>query len=190
MPSYLKVAPCIIVYMYSIFGQCSFFLNYFRVPWRKSAFKCNICFHHKDDFGPQSNSQIVFLLYPGNALVMLSDLWITYLKECNSSGSPLFWTYMWWQLSHWLQLLLEGVVNLSFTFEWALLHICINISNGYFFLPHSTLRLYASTKNSVNNQCDNDFSWLTLMWRVSFTLCWITIGLLLTSFYIFVRLRE
>ncbi len=83
--------------------------------------KCKIYFHLKEDFGPLSNSPVLFLHSPGKTLLTLSlvQKWL---------GSPFpedVWA--WWLLMHWLQLQstpCEALTNVWISFSWPYSQAC------------------------------------------------------------------
>ncbi len=83
--------------------------------------KCKITFIWKEDFGPLSNSPVLFLHSPGKTLLTLSlvQKWL---------GSPFpedVWA--WWLLMHWLQLQstpCEALPSVWISFAWLYSQAC------------------------------------------------------------------
>ncbi len=97
----------------------------------------------KENFGPLSNSPVLFLLSQGKALLMLSlvQKWL---------GSPFpEYVWAWWLLMHWLQLQFtpcEALSSVWIGFAWqhsqACSHPCYLCTFSYPFFPfQSTLHL-------------------------------------------------
>ncbi len=86
-----------------------------------SKWKATFIFIWKEDFGPLSNSPVLFLLSPGKMLLMmfLFQKWL---------GSPFpedVWA--WWLLMHWLQLQLtpcEALPSVWIGFAWQYSQAC------------------------------------------------------------------
>ncbi len=146
-------------------------------PWFPNEMQ-NVLSFWKEDFGPLSNSPVIFLHSPGKTLLTLSlvQKWL---------GSPFpedVWA--WWLLMHWLQLQSTPCEALP-VFESALLD-CILKPCGHpcclctFSYPKSSLPVnfafkYALIQHSVKQPhlsvmtfCD-----LPSLWRVSMFVFWI-----------------
>ncbi len=137
--------------------------------------KCT--FIWKEDFGPLSNSPVLFLHSPGKMLLTLSlvQKWL---------GSPFpedIWA--WWLLMHWLQLQstpCEALTSVWISFAWqysqACSHPCCLCTFSY---PNSSFQstlhlicfdtaLCKQPHLSVMTLCD-----LPSLWRVSMFIFWI-----------------
>ncbi len=121
----------------------------------------------KEDFGPLSNSPVIFLLSPGKMLLMmfLFQKWL---------GSPFpedVWA--WWLLVHWLQLQFtpcEALPNFAWQYSQACGHPCCLCTFSYpissfqstFYLLCFDTALLEQPPLSVMTLCD-----LPSLWRVS-----------------------
>ncbi len=144
-------------------------------PW--FPMKCKISFIWKEDFGPLSNSTVIFLLSPGKMLLTLSlvQKWL---------GSPFpedVWA--WWLLMHWLQLQstpCEALPSVWISFAWqysqACGHPCCLCTFSY---PNSSFQstlhvicfdtaLCKQPHLSVMTLCD-----IPSLWRASMFIFWI-----------------
>ncbi len=135
--------------------------------------KCNT-FIWKEDFGPLSNSPVIFLLSPGKMLLtmFLFQKWF---------GSPFpedVWA--WWLLMHWLQLQFtpcEALPSVWIGFAWQYSQACGHpcclwtfshpISSFQSTLHLIDTALFEQPPLSVNTLCD-----LSSLWRVSMIVFW------------------
>ncbi len=141
-----------------------------------SKWKAKFTFIWKKDFGPLSNSPVLFLLGPGKTLLtmFLFQKWL---------GSPFpedVWA--WWLLMHWLQLQFtpcEALPSVWISFAWqycqACGHPCCLCTFSYPSSSfQSTFRLICFDKAlleqpplSVMTLCD-----LPSLWKVSMIIFW------------------
>ncbi len=142
-----------------------------------SIWNAKFTFIWKEDFGPLSNSLVLFLHSPGKMLLTLSlvQKWL---------GSPFpedVWA--WWLLMHWLQLQstpCEALPSVWISFAWlysqACSHPCCLCTFSY---PNSSFQstlhlkcfdtaLCKQPHHSVMTFCD-----LPSLWRVSMFIFWI-----------------
>ncbi len=119
----------------------------------------------KDDFGPLSNSPVIFLLSPGKMLLML----FLFQKWLGSSFPEDVWA--WWLLIHWLQLQFtpcEALPSVWIGFVWqysqACGHPCCLCTFSYPISSfQSTLHLICfDTALLEQPPFSNDPLWLTL----------------------------
>ncbi len=149
---------------------------FLQTPDLDFQMKSKIYFHLKEDFGPLSNSPVLFLLSPGKMLLTLSlvQKWL---------GSPFpedVWA--WWLLMHWLQLQstpCEALPSVWIGFAWqysqACGHPCCLCTFSYpISCFQSTLHLICfdtalleQPSFSVMTLCD-----LPSLWRVSMIVFW------------------
>ncbi len=141
-------------------------------PWFP---KCT--FIWKEDFGPLSNSPVLFLHSPGKMLLMLS-----LVQKCLGSPFPED-VWAWWLLMHWLQLQstpCEALPSVWISFAWlysqACSHPCCLCTFSY---PNSSFQstlhlicfdtaLCKQPHLSVMTLCD-----LPSLWRASMFVFWI-----------------
>ncbi len=141
-----------------------------------SKLNAKFTFIWKEDFGPLSNSPVVFLLSPGKMLLTM----FLFQKWLGSSFPEDVWA--WWLLMHWLQLQFtpcEALSSVWIGFAWQYSQTC-----GYpcclctFSYPissfQSTLHLICfdtalleQPPLSVMTLCD-----LPSLWRVSMIIFW------------------
>ncbi len=142
-----------------------------------SKWNAKFTFIWKEDFGPLSNSPVLFLHSPGKMLLTLSLV----QKWLGSSFPEDFWA--WWLLMHWLQLQsipCEALPSVWISFAWqysqACSHPCCLCTFSYPISSfQSTLHLIcfdtALCKQphlSVMTLCD-----LPSLWRASMFVFWI-----------------
>ncbi len=139
--------------------------------------KCNIYFLLKEDFGPLSNSLVIFLLSPGKMVLtmFLFQKWL---------GSPFpedVWA--WWLLMHWLQLQFtpcEALPSVWISFAWqysqAYGHPCCLCTFSYTISSfQSTLHLICFDTALPEQPPPPPLSVMTLcdsLWRVSMIIFW------------------
>ncbi len=136
-------------------------------------FKWNakLTFIWKEDFGPLSNSPVLFLLSPGKMLLMMFRL----QKWLGSPFSEDVWE--WWLLMHWLQLqftpcesLPSVWIGFALQYSQACGHSCCLCTFSYPISSfQSTLHLicFDTALLSVMTLCD-----LPSLWRVSMIVFW------------------
>ncbi len=158
------------------FKQLGFFTSPLILQTLISKWKAKCTFIGKDDFGPLSNSPVLFLLSPGKMLLtmFLIHEWL---------GSP-FPEDVWarWLLMHWLQLQFtpcEALPSIWIGFAWqysqACGHPCCLCTFSYQISSFwSTLHLICfdtalleQPRLSAMTLCD-----LTSLWRVSMIIFW------------------
>ncbi len=177
--------------MHSILGRGSFSTNSsISVVWHGSdqpvvllrqnwisKWKAKFTFIWKEDFGPLSNSPVIFLHSPGKMLLTLSLV----QKWLGSLFPEDVWA--WWLLIHWLQLQFtpcEALTSVWISFDWLYSQACsracclctFSYPNSSF---QSTLHLICfdtalleQPPLSVMTLCD-----LPSLWRVSMFVFWI-----------------
>ncbi len=136
-----------------------------------SKLNAKITFIWKEDFGPLSNSPVVFLHSPGKMLLTL----FLFQKWLGSSFLEDVWA--WWLLMHWLQLQFtpcDALPSVWIGFAWQL----IPVACAHFFYPISSFEstfhlicfdtaLLEQPPLSVMTLCD-----LPSLWRVSMIVFW------------------
>ncbi len=86
-----------------------------------SKFNAKCIFIWKEDFGPLSNSPVLFLLSPGKMLLMM----FLFQKWLGSPSPEDVWA--WWLLMHWLQLQstpCEALQRIWISFSWQYSQAC------------------------------------------------------------------
>ncbi len=86
-----------------------------------SKWKAKFTFIWKEDFGPLSNSPVLFLLSPGKMLLT----WFLFQKWLGSPFPEDVWA--WWLLMHWLQLQstpCEALPSVWIGFAWLYSQAC------------------------------------------------------------------
>ncbi len=159
-----------------------------------SKWNAKFTFIWKEDFGPLSNSPVIFLLSPGKTLLTLSlvQKWL---------GSPFpedVWA--WWLLMHWLQLQstpCEALPSVWISFAWlysqACGHPCCLCTFSY---PNSSFQstlhlicfdtaLCKQPHLSVMTLCD-----LPSLWRASLFVFWISLSQQSSPLLWFQRTRD
>ncbi len=142
-----------------------------------SEWNAKCTFIWKEDFGPLSNSPVLFLLSPGKMLLTM----FLFQKWLGSSFPEDVWA--WWLLMHWLQLQFtpcETFPSVWFSFAWQYSQACSPPCCSCTFsypIPsfQSTLHLICfdtalleQPPLSVMTLCD-----LPSLWRVSMFVFWI-----------------
>ncbi len=138
--------------------------------------KAKVTFIWKEDFGPQSNSPVIFLLSPGKMLLTM----FLFQKWLGSSFPEDVWA--WWLLMHSLQLQFtpcEALPSVWIGFVWQYSQACVKpCCLSTFSYPisffQSTLHLICfdtalleQPPLSVMTLCD-----LPSLWRVSIIIFW------------------
>ncbi len=136
--------------------------------------KCT--FISKEDFGPLSNSPVLFLLSPGKMLLTM----FLFQKWLGSSFPEDVW--VWWLLMHWLQLQFtpcEALPSVWIGFPWQYSQACSHpFCLCTFSYPISSFKstlhligfdtaLHEQPPLSVMTLCD-----LSSLWRVSMIVFW------------------
>ncbi len=150
--------------------------SFFRLQTLISKWKAKCTFIWKEDFGPLSNSPVLFLLNTGKMLLTM----FLFQKWLSSPFAEDVWA--WWLLMHWLQLqstLCEALLSVWIGFAWQYSQACSHpcclctFSNPISSF-HSTLHLICfdtalleQPPLSVMTLCD-----LPSLWRVSMIVFW------------------
>ncbi len=140
--------------------------SFSRLQTLISKWKAKCTFIWKEDFGPLSNSPVIFLRSPGKMLLTMF-LFQTWL---GSSFPEDVWA--WWLLMHWLQLQFtpcEALPSVWIGFAWQYSQACgrpcclVHIFLSNFFLPVNFAfnMLWYSTPGTAPS-FSNDPLWLTL----------------------------
>ncbi len=146
------------------FKQLGFFTSPLFLHTLISKWKAKCTFIGKDDFGPLSNSPVLFLLSPGKTLLtmFLVQKWL---------GNPFpedVWA--WWLLMHWLQLQFtpcEALPSVWIGFAWQYSqtcgHPCCLCTFSYQISSFwSTLHLICYSTPWTATPFSNDPLWLNL----------------------------
>ncbi len=139
-----------------------------------SKWKAKLTFIWKEDFGPLSNSPVLFLFSPGKMLLtmFLFQKWL---------GSP-FPEDVWWLLMHWLQLQFtpcEALPSVWIGFAWqysqACGHPCCLCTSSYQISSfQSTLHLICFDTALLEQPPLSEMTLCDLLslWRVSMIIFW------------------
>ncbi len=156
--------------------------------------KCKIYLIWKEDFGPLSNSSVIFLFSPGKMLLTM----FLVQKWFGSSFPEDVWA--WWLLMHWLQLQFtpcEALSSVWIGFAWQYSQACghpcclCTISYQISSLQSTLLLICFDTALceepplSVMTLCD-----LLSLWRVSMIVFWTIAKSAVFPIIVFQRTRD